>query len=448
MVLLEQRHELALELLPRPPAVIQEMGGQAGFARAPEGGCRLDVRDDDPDLRAQDPRAGGVEEGQEVAATAGDENAHSIHRFPRPGPYSNTTPSPFTTEPMTKLVSPRRSRECSTSCRSVGGHDHHHAHPHVEGAEHLVVGDAAHPLDQAEEREEPPRSPRRKARPQARGKHPREVAPEAAARDVAERPHLVALEQRLQGGEVAPVGGQEGRAHGGPELGQVSVHAVALEVEEHLAGQRVAVRVQARRGQGQEHVALRHPAGQGLLPLHHAHDEPGEVVVVLRVGAGHLRRLPPDERTGELGAGAGEAAHDGLDLRGIHPAEGDVVEEEKGRRSLHEDVVHAVGHEVVAHGVVDAGRDRDLDLGAHAVGGSHEHRLLVARRSRGGTSLRRSRSRRAPPALKVPRARALIRALAASAARDVDARLAVVHETGEARRVHSRPPLAGDAHGR
>ena len=116
--------------------------------------------------------------------------------------YSKVTPSPATTDPMTKLVSPRRSRECSTSWRSRRPDHDHHAHAHVEGAEHLVVRDPAPRLDQAEEGRDLPGAPADPG-PEALGKHARDVAREAAPGDVGERPHLVALEERLEGGQVA-----------------------------------------------------------------------------------------------------------------------------------------------------------------------------------------------------------------------------------------------------
>ena len=86
-----------------------------------------------------------------LRAAAADEHADALRR--RRGALTRRRrPRPSTTEPITKLVSPRRSSECSTSWRSAGRHHHHHADAHVEGAEHLVVGDGAALLDQAEER--------------------------------------------------------------------------------------------------------------------------------------------------------------------------------------------------------------------------------------------------------------------------------------------------------
>jgi hypothetical protein len=261
------------------------------------------------------------------------------------------------------------------------GDDHHHADPHVEGALHLLGGDGPSPLDQAEEGRHLPRAPPQE-RPEPLGEDPRDVAGEAPSGDVGEGAHLVPLEERLEGGEVASVGREEGFAHRPSELGEVRVDAVAKPLEEHLAGEGVAVRVEAGRGQAEEDVPLPHAAREGLLLLDHPHDEAGEVVVVLGVGARHLRGLAADERAAELDAGPGEAGHDLLDLDGIHLPEGNVVEEEEGLGALDEDVVHAVGDEVIAHGVVHPGQDRDLDLGPHPVRRGHEHRLAVAREVR------------------------------------------------------------------
>ena len=61
-------------------------------------------------------------------------------------------------------------------------------------------------------------------------------------------------------------------------------------------------------------------------------------------------------------------------------AGGVVVEEEQRLRALHHDVIGAHGDEVDADGVVAAGVDRQAQLGTHAVGAGHQHRLPVAAR--------------------------------------------------------------------
>ena len=58
----------------------------------------------------------------------------------------------------------------------------------------------------------------------------------------------------------------------------------------------------------------------------------------------------------------------------------EVVEKEQRPRALHEDVVDAVIDEVDADGAMHVGHERDLQLGADAVGARDENRILRARR--------------------------------------------------------------------
>ena len=64
----------------------------------------------------------------------------------------------------------------------------------------------------------------------------------------------------------------------------------------------------------------------------------------------------------------------------VELAGGEVVEEEQRLGALHDDVVDAHGDEVDADGVVAAGLDGELELGADAVGAGDQHRVLVAAR--------------------------------------------------------------------
>ena len=107
-----------------------------------------------------------------------------------------------------------------------------------------------------------------------------------------------------------------------------------------------------------------------------AHDEAGDVVVVISVEAGHLGSLAADERAAVFLARARHSAdHIRHDFR--PQASGRVVVEKKKRtRALHEDVVNAVAHEIVADGVVDPHRLRDAKLRPDAVGRGDENRRL------------------------------------------------------------------------
>jgi peptidoglycan/xylan/chitin deacetylase (PgdA/CDA1 family) len=58
-------------------------------------------------------------------------------------------------------------------------------------------------------------------------------------------------------------------------------------------------------------------------------------------------------------------------------AAGEVVEEEQRLGALHQDVVHAHRHQVLAHRVVAVQLEGQLQLGADAVGAGDQHRLPV-----------------------------------------------------------------------
>ena len=66
--------------------------------------------------------------------------------------------------------------------------------------------------------------------------------------------------------------------------------------------------------------------------------------------------------------------HGGADFR-LEFSTGVVVEEEQRLGALHHQVVHRHGDQIDADGVVAAGLDGDLDLGADAVIGRHQDRI-------------------------------------------------------------------------
>jgi peroxiredoxin Q/BCP len=255
--------------------------------------------------------------------------------------------------------------------------DHDHPDSHVEGTEHLVVADTAPGLDEAKDRGDVPGSAP-DPRPQARRQDPRNVPWEAPSGDVGEGAELSPFQKRLESREIRAVGGEKCRTHGRAEFGQARVDSMTQEIEEDLAGQGVAVRMKARRREGQQDVSLANARGDRLRPLHHTDDESRKVVVAGGVGPRHFSGLAADEGTAELGAPARKARDDRFDAGGIHLPECDVVEEEQGNGALHENIVDAVGDEVVSHRVVYTRGDGDLYLGANAIGRSHENRLAVA----------------------------------------------------------------------
>ena len=91
-----------------------------------------------------------------------------------------------------------------------------------------------------------------------------------------------------------------------------------------------------------------------------------------------LSHLPADQRAARLAAAVDHPRHQVLDLIRLELADGDVVEEEQRLGALGGDVVHAHRHQVDADGGEAARGLGDEGLGAHPVGGGHEHRIAVA----------------------------------------------------------------------
>ena len=93
------------------------------------------------------------------------------------------------------------------------------------------------------------------------------------------------------------------------------------------------------------------------------------------VEAGHLGGLAADQRAVGLPAARRNAGDHGRTVLRIELAAGEVVEEEQRLGALHHEVVDRHGDEIDADGAVVAGVDRDLDLGADAVGRGDQDRV-------------------------------------------------------------------------
>ena len=106
--------------------------------------------------------------------------------------------------------------------------------------------------------------------------------------------------------------------------------------------------------------------------------KPARSVLAFRIEAGHLRRLAAEKRAAVLTAGARHAADDLFGDGGQQAPRREVIQEEERRRTLHEDVVHAVVHEIRTDRVVPVRQKRDLQLRADTVGARHQHRFAKA----------------------------------------------------------------------
>ncbi len=200
---------------------------------------------------------------------------------------------------------------------------------------------------------------------------------EPAARDVADAVHVAAADHFEH---LLHIDFRRGEQH----LAQLFVRQLGIDlvqvqavVRTNLAHEAEAVGVHAARGDAHQHVAgpdLR--TVDELRLLDDAHRETGDVVLALGVHARHLGRLAAHQRTARLTAAVGDARDDGLDLLGFVVPHGHIVEEHQRLGTLRQHVVDAHGHGIDADRVVLVHLEGQLELGSHAVGTAHEHRLL------------------------------------------------------------------------
>ena len=188
-------------------------------------------------------------------------------------------------------------------------------------------------------------------------------------------------EDRLEHAEVAAVRLEEGVAERAIEPGRGHIEGDPLEQPPE---QRVPVGVRPTRRHADEdvtggHIGAREQRG----PLGDPHQGARDIERAGRVHAGHLGGLAAEERAPGRLARLGHAGDDVGDDVGVEAAGGEVVEEEKRPRRLHQHIVDAVVDDVVADPAQPSGPGRELDLRADSVRRRHQHRV-VHRRDRLG----------------------------------------------------------------
>ena len=103
-----------------------------------------------------------------------------------------------------------------------------------------------------------------------------------------------------------------------------------------------------------------------------------KIVVLLRIKARHLRRLAPDQGTARQPAALGNAGNHRARRLQVELPAGKIVEKEQRFGALHQHIVHAHGDEIDADAAVLPRGDGDLELGADAVVGGNQDRVLEA----------------------------------------------------------------------
>ncbi len=105
-----------------------------------------------------------------------------------------------------------------------------------------------------------------------------------------------------------------------------------------------------------------------------------EVIIAVLVEAGHLCGLAADQRTAGLPAAFGDAGNDRRGSFRIELAAGEIIQKEQRLGALDDEIIDRHRHQIDADAVVQASLDRDLDLGANAIGRRDQHGILEAGR--------------------------------------------------------------------
>ena len=135
----------------------------------------------------------------------------------------------------------------------------------------------------------------------------RQVFGDASAGDVRHGGNTIGRNHFFDYRPVAPVGAQQLVADFALEFIDIAVGRVAGHFKKQLAGQRIAVGVQAGGRQAQHHIArLNRLSANNALALHHSHDEPRQIIFAIGIEIRHLGGFPADEGASVLLARGGD----------------------------------------------------------------------------------------------------------------------------------------------
>ena len=122
-----------------------------------------------------------------------------------------------------------------------------------------------------------------------------------------------------------------------------------------------------RRKAEQQVTGLDLRSGQEAFSLHRADDETRQIVLAFGVHARHFGGFAANQGAAIVPAAPCDTLHHiGAHLR-LELTHRKVVQKEKRRRPLHGNIIDAVVHQILAHGVVPPGSEGNLELGADPV---------------------------------------------------------------------------------
>jgi hypothetical protein len=149
------------------------------------------------------------------------------------------------------------------------------------------------------------------------------------------------------------------------------------DFENKFAGERIAIRVQARGRQCEQRISWLYVfPGKQFLAFDGADDKSGKVVFPGRIKTRHLRRFTPDKRATSFAASAAHAVYKLFDDVRIHFAEREVIQKKERLGSLNQNVIHAMIHQVAADGGMNIHGHGDFELCADPIGTGNQNRFF------------------------------------------------------------------------
>jgi len=137
--------------------------------------------------------------------------------------------------------------------------------------------------------------------------------------------------------------------------------------------------VNARRGKTDHRVPDRNVRPrQQCAAFGRADGKTRKVVVALFIETGHFGGFAADQRATGFAAAFGNSGNDGGGRLRIEFAAGEIIKKEQWLGALHDQIVDRHRHQVDADAAMQPGFDRDLDLGADAIGCRDQNRVLEA----------------------------------------------------------------------
>jgi hypothetical protein len=134
--------------------------------------------------------------------------------------------------------------------------------------------------------------------------------------------------------------------------------------------------VRTTRCKTQHHIALGDGfAGDQIGLFGNADCKAGEVVFARWVHAGHFGGFTADQSAAGQFATTSDAADDTRCGVYVQLSAREVIEEENRLGTLHQNVVHTHGYQILPDRIMTVELEGQLELGAYAVGAGHQHRF-------------------------------------------------------------------------